>query len=107
MTQGSVCDFCSDPHPTWMYPAADFEVQRVAWGSEGAWAACEECSQLIEEEHYETLVKERMLPLAVQQLGPLWNMLTKADKNTVELETRRLLNKFRRSRTRGRTLLAA
>jgi hypothetical protein len=45
------CDFCSEPNPTWTYPAEDF----VALSSEfftqesvGPWDACEMCHRLIE-----------------------------------------------------------
>lgn len=46
-----LCDFCSEPSPTWCYPAETFiamEVGPVASASDGGWAACEECHRLIE-----------------------------------------------------------
>ncbi len=45
------CDFCSAPEPMWAYPAKDFIAYLVlplVGESVGAWAACEECHQLIE-----------------------------------------------------------
>jgi len=42
-----LCDFCSHPHPTWKYPARDFETPPVGT-SVGSWYACEECRALIE-----------------------------------------------------------
>ena len=50
------CDFCNSCAPPWAYPAKDFEVSIIDRGdgsvltvrSQGAWAACEECAQLIE-----------------------------------------------------------
>jgi hypothetical protein len=43
-----ICDFCSDRDVKWSYPAADFRVPEVEWGSRGHWAACQECYDLIE-----------------------------------------------------------
>jgi hypothetical protein len=47
----SLCDFCSEPHATWRYPARTF-VAYVAAGfvgqSVGDWAACGACHALIE-----------------------------------------------------------
>jgi hypothetical protein len=46
MNGSVICDFCSSPAPRWSYPCPSFEVQ--GYGSEGDWAACEECSVLVE-----------------------------------------------------------
>lgn len=46
-----LCDFCSEPNPTWCYPAETFiamTVGPVASASDGGWAACDECRRLIE-----------------------------------------------------------
>ncbi len=46
-----LCDFCSEPAPTWCYPAETFiamTVGPVASASDGGWAACDECHRLIE-----------------------------------------------------------
>ncbi len=44
-----ICDFCSHPDPRWKYPANDFQLEDVQrLGSQGAWAACDECAALIE-----------------------------------------------------------
>lgn len=42
------CDFCSAPDPTWKYPCEDFILEGTHHGSEGAWAACDDCAALIE-----------------------------------------------------------
>src|SRR3989442_9947753 len=49
------CDFCNGLSARWAYPAKDFEVARhfndgrtLTVRSQGAWAACDECSGLIE-----------------------------------------------------------
>ena len=43
-----MCDFCSAPHPVWVYPARQFAVTAYAWGSSGGWAACAPCADLVE-----------------------------------------------------------
>lgn len=46
-----LCDFCSEPSPTWCYPAETFiamTVGPVSSTSDGGWAACDECQRLIE-----------------------------------------------------------
>lgn len=64
-----VCDFCSSEKVRWAYPAGDFLIGAIAavdpltgepfevqpMGSKGPWAACTECSELIEREDYEAL----------------------------------------------------
>lgn len=47
----SICDFCSDSHVTWRYPAESFVAYAVAGvvgESVGDWAACSTCHGLIE-----------------------------------------------------------
>ncbi len=58
-----ICDFCSDPHVRWSYPARDFVDLRtsgvtgvIVSESIGAWAACEECHVLIEAGEHEALL---------------------------------------------------
>jgi hypothetical protein len=67
--RSSVCDFCSSEKVRWAYPAEDFLIGAIAavdpntgepievqpMGSKGPWAACTECSELIEREDYEAL----------------------------------------------------
>ena len=40
------CDFCSSPHPEWLYPAHTFQLSH--FGSLGSWLACQVCHTLIE-----------------------------------------------------------
>jgi hypothetical protein len=54
---GVRCDFCSAAEPAWVYPAASFEMHGAAWGSSGAWTACEDCSALIEGGAWAALAK--------------------------------------------------
>ncbi len=41
------CDFCSGFNIAWVYPAASFQFI-PGIGSEGDWAACEPCAEIIE-----------------------------------------------------------
>ena len=46
-----ICDFCSEPHVAWRYPAQTFVAYAVAGvvgQSVGDWAACCICHRLIE-----------------------------------------------------------
>lgn len=43
-----ICDFCSDPHPAWWMKAKTIEVPEARAISQGDWAACDQCRQLIE-----------------------------------------------------------
>lgn len=50
-----ICDFCSSPEVDWAYPAESFETYAVVMPdgamvatSEGWWASCSPCAQLIE-----------------------------------------------------------
>ena len=46
-----ICDFCSEPHVVWRYPAQTFVayvVAGVVGQSVGDWAACTICYRLIE-----------------------------------------------------------
>lgn len=48
------CDFCLDTRIVWEYPCEQFIIDEIDFGSDGEWAACEQCSELIE---------KRLLPL--------------------------------------------
>jgi hypothetical protein len=55
-----VCDFCSDPNPTWDYPARTFETAPLPCGipvSLGHWAACDVCHALIEQNDREGIIR--------------------------------------------------
>lgn len=42
-----ICDFCSSPHPAWVFPAKSF-AGPCNTESSGDWLACNECHRLIE-----------------------------------------------------------
>ncbi|HEX5119836.1 MAG TPA: hypothetical protein VFW65_32015 [Pseudonocardiaceae bacterium] len=41
------CDFCGAKRPTFVLPAASFELPRPGQYSEGNWAACDACASLL------------------------------------------------------------
>lgn len=43
-----VCDFCSSPSIAWDYPTRSFQIAGMQWASDGDWAACTDCAELIE-----------------------------------------------------------
>lgn len=49
------CDFCSNEKVTWSYPCKSFTYIEGIIGSEGAWAACDRCHNMIEKEMHQTL----------------------------------------------------
>lgn len=58
MADQGKCDFCSEP-PRWVYPAGDFIIEAPGpndYGSEGGWAACDDCHDIIETGDQEKLV---------------------------------------------------
>jgi hypothetical protein len=62
--EDEICDFCSTPKPTLVYPAADFRMEvggsAPDWGSMGWWACCKECHYLIEKGDREALAKRSL-----------------------------------------------
>lgn len=46
----TVCDFCTAPHPTWIYPCTSFTLG--PYGSVGNWGACTTCHQLIQRNNW-------------------------------------------------------
>jgi hypothetical protein len=53
------CDFCDDPNPVWGYPCESFQMETPGgqpWGSDGGWAACEQCASCIERNDRQQLV---------------------------------------------------
>lgn len=74
MTSDAVCDFCSTPNPAWEYPVsrdivttAPISGRSIDYGNE-AWAACDTCSTMIEEDRWGDLT-ERLL-----KIGPRLNL---------------------------------
>jgi hypothetical protein len=59
----SICDFCSEPHVGWRYPAHSFVAYAVAGivgQSVGDWAACSVCHVLIEAGDRRALVERSL-----------------------------------------------
>ncbi len=59
----SICDFCSEPHVAWRYPADSFVAYAVAGivgRSVGDWAACSICHALIEAGDRSALVERSL-----------------------------------------------
>lgn len=51
MSEQAKCDFCSELEPRWSYPATDFvalQIGAILSTSEGSWAACDTCHDLID-----------------------------------------------------------
>lgn len=97
----SVCDFCSSSRVRWAYPADDFPFAMTTdgehgCGSKGPWAACDECSALIERGDYPAL---RMRSLAT--MNP-----TGEENPILDVMLGMLHGKFRASRTGPRQEVA-
>lgn len=58
---GGMCDFCGKQEVSWIYPAEDFSIDHMNWASEGGWAACGDCSELIEDGEYKGLIDRAMV----------------------------------------------
>jgi hypothetical protein len=59
----SICDFCSEPHVAWQYPAHSFVAYALAGiigESIGDWAACSMCHALIEAGDHAALVERSL-----------------------------------------------
>ncbi|HEY1437399.1 MAG TPA: hypothetical protein VGG82_07840 [Casimicrobiaceae bacterium] len=65
-----ICDFCSAPKVLWRYHAHDFVMDipeaPVDWGSDGDWAACDICHELIERDERNGLAYRSALRFAIQ-----------------------------------------
>lgn len=80
------CDFDGSQPVMWSYPCKDFvyqpkDARQKAWPSEGAWAACQACSRVIEKGDWDELLKRHMrarqdeidvVPLARQSYTVRW-----------------------------------
>jgi hypothetical protein len=56
-----ICDFCSDPYPTWSFGCASYQVSVLKVRSEGPWLACESCAILIRGEGWRKLAERGCL----------------------------------------------
>lgn len=52
-----VCDYCGDLGPCWDYDCHQFDIEEIGFGSLGEWAACSQCSELIEAGDYDGLLE--------------------------------------------------
>lgn len=79
------CDFCGSDHPRWLYAASRMSTGefRNAW----RWAACEDCSALLDYNETE-LMRERMVDF-------LDSMIT-MDTDILRLAAELALEEFRR-----------
>lgn len=60
-----ICDFCSEPNPSWSHPCRPFRVRVPGLGTigeaRGAWAACETCHRLVLDEDWAGLLRRGKL----------------------------------------------
>ena len=80
---GPRCDFCAGFDPLWIYPADDFPMSLVVSESaadelamdlevsRGGWCACAACSQNIDAESYDQLLKRAMTTFLL--VNPNWD----------------------------------
>jgi hypothetical protein len=94
----ATCDFCSQPDPTWVYPARSFDAPALAWGSSGGWAACDPCSSLIEQQAWAALARRTI------ELAPSARILASLGRRERRLAlkaTYQLHQEFQRQRRPG------
>jgi hypothetical protein len=72
-----VCDFCLEGNPRWAYPARDFDLQvgPVAHHSQGGWAACPTCHDLIERDDFEQLLQRAAGAFAPESIREVFRRL--------------------------------
>jgi hypothetical protein len=66
----SICDFCSSPNVTWVYPARTFAAyvfEGIVGESVGDWAACPICHGLIESGLHAELTERSLVTLIERQ----------------------------------------
>lgn len=66
----SICDFCSSPNVTWVYPARTFAAyvfDGIVGESVGDWAACAICHGLIESGRHTELTERSLVTLLERQ----------------------------------------
>lgn len=93
--KANVCDFCSSPQVSWIYPASDFKTPWVT-RSKGAWAACQRCHDLIESRQYVRLL-DICMKICLRKLGA--GGATRATKGVLRREIAQFHNDFRAHRT--------
>lgn len=86
------CDFCSNKHIEWLYPAEDFPLDEMGTTtSAGGWYACEKCHDLIEQDNYKFLTMHAVDSFLKH--GPIGS-LSRTEKTKVEKELTRQLGKL-------------
>lgn len=66
----AICDFCSSPNVTWVYPARTFAAyvfEGIVGESVGDWAACPICHGLIESGRHAELTERSLITLLERQ----------------------------------------
>lgn len=66
----SICDFCSSPNVTWVYPARTFAAyvsEGIVGESVGDWAACSICHGLIDSGRHTELTERSLVTLLERQ----------------------------------------
>lgn len=66
----SICDFCSSPNVTWVYPARTFAAyvfEGIVGESVGDWAACPICHGFIEAGQQTELAERSLVSLLERQ----------------------------------------
>lgn len=99
---GAICDFCSSREVFQVYMAEDFTAVELAapdgspvyLNSTGGWAACRQCSKLVEAEQWDELV-ERCLRTFKASLPP-FGCLTIEDEGEIKGILRGAHEQFRR-----------
>lgn len=94
------CDFCSQADPEWVYPALPFDMKEEDWGSRGGWAACEDCSALIERGAQRQLAQKSLnsTPAIAQVAAVLGHTLTRDERRALRAKVEALHARFYRSR---------
>lgn len=65
-----ICDFCSSPNVTWVYPARTFAAyifDSIVGESVGDWAACSICHGLIDSGRHTELTERSLVTLLERQ----------------------------------------
>jgi hypothetical protein len=65
---GGSCDFCAAQPIQWFYPCHNFRWQQrniFASGATGLWAACRECSELVDSQRWSSLTERSLREFVV------------------------------------------
>jgi hypothetical protein len=71
-----VCDFCFDLRVRWEYPCEPFYLEKLEWGSNDEWLACEICSRYIERTMLRDLVSRQVASWRLRTGEPSWEQIT-------------------------------